>query len=74
MAPSLPVLRTTQVTGIAEPHQSTVTTILRAVQLGLFTEAQAQLLIDRVRAHVTPLPRSGGFSAPRDGSGSDTRS
>ena len=44
------------VAGVAGPHQSTVTTILRAVELGLFTAAQADMLIDRVRAHLTALP------------------
>jgi hypothetical protein len=51
-----PSLSTAPVAGIAEPHQSTVATILRAVELGLFTAAQAELLIDRVRAHLTALP------------------
>jgi hypothetical protein len=35
--------------GIAEPHQSTVAAILRAAAQGLFTETEADLLIDRVR-------------------------
>lgn len=51
-----PVPIPTPVAGIAGPHQSTVTTILRAVELGLFTAAQADMLIDRVRAHLTALP------------------
>ncbi len=51
-----PSLSATPVAGIAEPHQSTVATILRAVELGLFTVAQAELMIDRVRAHLTALP------------------
>jgi hypothetical protein len=36
--------------GIAEPHQSCVATILRAARDGLFTEAEADLLVDRIRA------------------------
>ncbi len=35
--------------GIAEPHQSIVVTILDAVEQGLFGEAEADILIDRVR-------------------------
>lgn len=38
--------------GIAEPHQSTVMAILRAVGQGLFSAADADMLIDRVRAHT----------------------
>jgi hypothetical protein len=51
-----PILSTAPVARIAGPHQSTVATILRAVELGLFTAAQAELMIDRVRAHLTALP------------------
>lgn len=51
-----PILGTAPVAGIAEPHQSTVAVILRAVGLGLFTAAEADLLIDRIRAHVTAVP------------------
>jgi hypothetical protein len=36
--------------GIAEAHQSCVVTIVRAAEQGLFTEAEADFLIDRVRA------------------------
>lgn len=56
MAPIDPILSTAPVARIAGPHQSTVATILRAVELGLFTAAQAELMIDRVRAHLTALP------------------
>jgi hypothetical protein len=35
--------------GIAEPHQSTVLAILNAAEQGLFTQAEAGMLIDRVR-------------------------
>jgi hypothetical protein len=56
MAPIDPILNTTPVTGIAGPHQSTVATIQRAVELGLFTSPQAELMIDRVRTHLTALP------------------
>jgi hypothetical protein len=44
MAPIDPILSTAPVARIAGPHQSTVTTILRAVELGLFTAAQAELM------------------------------
>ncbi|SDI17316.1 hypothetical protein SAMN05192558_101302 [Actinokineospora alba] len=49
----------TSVAGIAEPHQSTVAAILRAAGLGLFTAAEADLLIDRVRGRASDvvLPR-----------------
>ncbi|GGM80624.1 hypothetical protein GCM10012275_59120 [Longimycelium tulufanense] len=43
------------IAGIAEPHQSTVEIILRAVWQGLFTMAEGELLIDRVRRHRLPL-------------------
>jgi hypothetical protein len=51
-----PPLSPVPVAGIAEPHQSTVAAILRAVALGVFTVAQADIMIDRVRAHLTALP------------------
>jgi hypothetical protein len=56
MAHINPILSAAPVARIAGPHQSTVTTILRAVDLGLFTAAQAELMIDRVRAHLIALP------------------
>lgn len=46
----------TSVAGIAEPHQSTVAAMLRAAGLGLFTAAEADMLIDRVRGHMTVPP------------------
>jgi len=49
---------------IAEPHQSTVMAIVRAAELGLFTAAQAQRMIDRVRAHLTALPITGPAVSP----------
>jgi len=51
-----PTLITAPVAGIADPHQSTVAGILRAVEQGLFTVAEAGILIDRLRAHVTTVP------------------
>ncbi|MGW4489174.1 hypothetical protein ACWEOE_35725 [Amycolatopsis sp. NPDC004368] len=36
-------------TGIAEPHLSTVAAIVGYVRQGRFTEAEAQRMIDRVR-------------------------
>lgn len=44
---------TTTVVGIAEPHQSTVASILGAVALGLFSADEAELMIDRIRALAT---------------------
>lgn len=41
---------------LADPHQSTVSAIQRGVRLGLFTAAEADLMIDRVRARVTRSP------------------
>ncbi len=41
------------VAGIAEPHRSTVASIQRAVGLGLFSVAEAELMIDRIRALAT---------------------
>lgn len=38
------------VAGIAEPHQSTAAAILRGFQQGLFTAADTERMIDRVRA------------------------
>jgi hypothetical protein len=60
---------TAPVAGIAEPHQSTVAAILRAAQLGLFTETEASSLINRVRTHVTTFPLSIEDSRPATGSG-----
>lgn len=51
-----PLLGAAPVARLAGPHQSTVATILRAVELGLFTAADAGMMIDRVRAHLTALP------------------
>ncbi|MGW6929712.1 hypothetical protein ACWGE0_06545 [Lentzea sp. NPDC054927] len=41
------------IAGIAEPRRSTVASIQRAVGLGLFSVAEAELMIDRIRALVT---------------------
>lgn len=56
------ILSTAPVVGIPEPHRSTVAAILRATQQGLFTTAEAELLIDRIRTHVTTFPSSTGDS------------
>ena len=64
MAGTDPILSTAPVTGIAEPHQSTVTGILHAVGQGLFTAAEAAILIDRVRAHVTAVPTTVPIAVP----------
>lgn len=39
--------------GIPLPHQSVVTAIECAARQGLFTAAEAAMLIDRLREHVT---------------------
>ncbi|MFC3891244.1 hypothetical protein ACFOWZ_07125 [Lentzea rhizosphaerae] len=44
------------VAGIAEPHQSTAAAILRAAGLGLFSAAEADLMIDRIRALAIRYP------------------
>lgn len=46
-------LTTVPVPGVAEPHQSTVAAILRAVRLGMFSADEAELMIGRVRALAT---------------------
>jgi hypothetical protein len=56
MAPLDPIASTAPVVEIAEPHQSTVTAILRAARQGVFTATEADMLIDRVRVHVTRSP------------------
>lgn len=67
MARLVQFVRTSPVAGIAEPHQSTVATILRAAQRGLFTAAEAGLMIDRVRAGLATLPLSIKDSRPCGG-------
>jgi hypothetical protein len=59
-----PLLGIAPVAKVAGPHQSTVATILRAVELGLFTAADADLMIDRVRAHLIALPITSPITAP----------
>ncbi|NGY63107.1 hypothetical protein G7043_29730 [Lentzea sp. NEAU-D13] len=44
------------IAGIAEPHQSTVASIQHAAGLGLFSAAEAELVIDRIRALTTGDP------------------
>jgi hypothetical protein len=39
--------------GFAKPHQSTVVEILRAVRQELFTAAEAEVLINRIRSLAT---------------------
>lgn len=51
-----PLLGAAPVARVAGPHQSTVVAILRAVELGLFTAADADMMIDRVRALLIALP------------------
>jgi hypothetical protein len=67
MAQIDPIPKTTTFERIAEPHQSTVAAIVRAVERGLFTTAQAQIMIDRVRAHLTPRPITGADMPPSSG-------
>ncbi|WP_410618746.1 hypothetical protein [Amycolatopsis sp. cmx-8-4] len=49
-------------TGIAEPHRSTVAAIVDLVRQGLFTDAQALLMIGRIRyvadELALPFPRT----------------
>jgi hypothetical protein len=52
------------ITGIAEPHQSAVTTIRRAALQGVFSTAEADLLIERLRAHAIPSPSPISDSLP----------
>lgn len=63
MAQIGPIPNTARFEQIAEPHQSTVAAIVRAAERGLFTAAQAQVMIDRIRAHVTALPITRGGRA-----------
>ena len=64
MAQIDPIPNTTTFERIAEPHQSTVAAIVRAAERGLFTTAQAQVMIDRVREHLTPRPITGPTVSP----------
>jgi hypothetical protein len=54
------------VAGIAEPHQSAVTAILRAAMQGVFSAAETVLLIERIRARAIPSssPVGGDFPPP----------
>lgn len=47
---------TAPVAGIAEPHQSAVTAVLHAALQGVFSAAEAALLIERIRARAIPSP------------------
>jgi hypothetical protein len=55
------------VAGIAEPHQSAVTAVLRAALQGVFSAAEAALLIERIRARaiLPPSPINDGLDPPR---------
>jgi hypothetical protein len=46
----------TSVAGMAEPLQSTVAAILRAAGLGLLSAAEAELMVDRIRARANEHP------------------
>jgi hypothetical protein len=50
--------------GSAESYPGTVEIILRATRLGLFTAAEAGLMIDRIRPHTTTPPMSIQDSSP----------
>ncbi|MEW2504798.1 hypothetical protein ACQPXB_28645 [Amycolatopsis sp. CA-161197] len=53
-------------TGIAEPHLSTVAAIVGYVRQGRFTEAEAQRMIDRVRVRSPESPQGTvGSGLPR---------
>lgn len=47
-----------QSTLIVQPHRSAVMAILRSVQQGLFTAAEAELMIGRIRALATGPDRT----------------
>lgn len=47
-----------QSTWIVKPHRSAVMAILRSVQQGLFTAAEAELMIGRIRAIPTSPDRT----------------
>lgn len=70
MAPPDPILASAPVAGIAEPHQSTVEYILRSARQGLFTAAEAELMVDQIRALATGLPSLIDDSDHSGGSGS----
>jgi hypothetical protein len=55
--------------GSAESYSGTVEIILRATRLGLFTAAEAGVLIDRLRPHATSPLRSIQDSNPARGIG-----
>jgi hypothetical protein len=57
---------TAPVAGIAEPHQSAVTAVLRAAVQGVFSADEADLLVERIRARATPSvsPIEDGPPAP----------
>jgi hypothetical protein len=64
MAHSDPIPSAAPLAGIAEPHHSTVAAILRAVGRGLFTTAEAETLIDRLRVHLTAMPIASPITSP----------
>ena len=43
--------------GIAEPHQSAVVAILRAASQGVYSDEEAGMLIERIRASATTSNR-----------------
>jgi hypothetical protein len=63
------ILTTAPVAKIAGPHRSTVAAILRAARRGLFTAAEAELLIDRLRTHAATFPLTASDGLPSTGSG-----
>lgn len=54
------------IAGIADPHQSTVASIQRAVMSGLFSAAEAELMIDRIRALATRDTAEGPPDSPKE--------
>ncbi|MCT2587950.1 hypothetical protein [Actinophytocola gossypii] len=67
MAQIDPIPDTTRFERVAEPHQSTVAAIVCATERGLLTAAQAQVMIDRVRAHLTVRPVTGAAMSSSSG-------
>jgi hypothetical protein len=63
------ILTAAPVAKIAEPHRRAVAAIVRAARQGLFTVAEAELLIDRVRTQATTFALSVADSLPSTGSG-----
>jgi hypothetical protein len=49
---------TASIVGIAEPHRSAVTAVLRAAHEGVFSADEANRVIERIRARTAPPEES----------------